>query len=94
MKVIHCDICGKEIKSDSLIVDVWDKRLFIDTDQKPIEDVCEDCFKMIFCCVNMMKRTGWRPDFHEKLNSESIWESDTAAYTLEKLEEMTKLKLL
>lgn len=93
MKVIHCDICGKEVKSDSPIVDIWDKRVFIDTDDKYIEDVCEECFKMIYCCINMMKKTGWRPDFHEKLNSESIWESDMAAYALEKLEDKTGLKL-
>ena len=50
MKVIHCDICGKEIKSDSPIVDVWDKRLFIDTDQKPIEDVPNNV-RLTFCHV-------------------------------------------
>lgn len=93
MKVIHCDICGKEIKSNSLIVDIWDKRMFIDMEDNPIEDVCEECFKMIYCCINMMKKTGWRPDFHEKLDSESILESDMAGYALEDLEKKTGLKL-
>ena len=93
MKVIHCDICGKEVKSSSPIVDIWNKNVFIDTDENYIEDVCEECFKYIYCCINMMKKTGWRPDFHEKLESGSVWERDMAAYALEKLEERTKLKL-
>ena len=93
MKKIHCDICGKEVKSDSPIVDIWNKNVFIDTDDNPIEDVCEECFKMIYCCINMMKKTGWKPDFHEKLESDSVWERDMAAYALEKLEDKTKLKL-
>jgi hypothetical protein len=42
----------------------------------------------------MMKETGWRPDFHEKLNSDSIWDQDTAGYTLSKLEDATDLKLM
>ena len=93
MKVIHCDICGKEIKSDSPLTKIWDSELFIDRDHEYIEDVCEDCFKMILCCINMMKETGWRPDFHEKLNSENIWESDKAGYVLSDLEEKFGLKL-
>ena len=93
MKVIHCDICGKEVKNNSPIVDIWDKHVFIDTDDNPIEDVCEECFKWIYCCINMMKKTGWRPDFHEKLESDSVCERDMAGYILEKLEDQTKLKL-
>lgn len=93
MKVIHCDICGKEVKSDSPIVDIWDKRVFIDMNDDPIEDVCKECFKMIYCCINMMKETGWKPDFHEKLNSESIHESDKAGYVLSGLQKKTGLKL-
>lgn len=93
MKVIHCDICGKEIKSDNPINKIWDNELFMDTDGDYIEDVCEECFKWIYCCINMMKKTGWRPDFHEKLESDSVWERDMAGYALEKLEEQTRLKL-
>lgn len=93
MKVIHCDICGKEIKSDKFVGDIWNTNMFVDMDNDPIEDVCEECFKMIYCCVSMMKATGWRPDFHEKLNSESIWESDIAGYKLADLQEKTGLKL-
>lgn len=93
MKVIHCDICGKEIKSDSPMTRIWNRDVFIDMDDNPIEDVCEECFKMIFCCINMMKETGWKPDFHEKLKSESIWESDKAGYVMSDLQEKTGLKL-
>lgn len=92
MKVIHCDICGKEIKKLPE-AEIWNKNVFTDMDDDPIEDVCEECFKMIYCCVNMMKETGWRPDFHEKLNSESIWESDKAGYVMSDLQSKTGLKL-
>ena len=93
MKVIHCDLCGKEIKSDDLIVDFWKKDLFYDIDENPIEDVCVECFKMIFCCVNMMKETGWRPDFHGVLESGSLWDRDKAGDTLSDLQDKTGLKL-
>lgn len=92
MKVTHCDICGKEIKSNSPMIDIWDKRLFIDMDDNPIEDVCEECFKTIYCCINMMKETKWKPDFHEVLESDSVWTRDIAGYKLCDLEEKTKLK--
>lgn len=93
MKAIYCDICGKEIRSDRPMTEVWDSKLFIDTDNNYIEDVCEGCFKWIYCIVNMMKKTGWRPDFHEKLESNSIFERDMAGYALENLEEHIRLKL-
>ena len=86
MKKIHCDICGKEIKSDNPINKIWDSELFIDKDDDYIEDVCEECFKTIICCINMMKYTKWKPDFHEVLNSNSIWTRDMAGYTLCDLE--------
>ena len=40
-----------------------------------------------------MKETGWKPDFHEKLDSESIWESDKAGYVMSDLQKKTGLKL-
>ena len=92
MKKIHCDICGKEIKSDALINKVWNSDLFIDKDEDFIEDVCEECFKTILCCINMMKYTKWKPDFHEVLKSDDVWTRDVAGYTLSDLEDMTKLK--
>ena len=82
MKKIHCDICGKEIKSDSSINKIWDSELFIDKDNEYIEDVCEECFKTILCCINMMKETKWKPDFHEVLKSDDIWKKDIAEYKL------------
>ena len=92
MKKIHCDICGKEVKSDSPITKIWHGDLFIDLDGNPIEDVCEECFKMIYCCINMMKKVKWKPDFHEVLKSDNVWTRDVAGYTLCDLEERTKLK--
>ena len=92
MKVIHCDICGKEIKSDSPIAKIWDGELFYDMNDNPIEDVCDECFKIIYCCINMIKETEWKPDFHEKLNSDSVWDRDAAGYALSKLEDKTGLK--
>lgn len=86
MKKIHCDICGKEIKSDNTINKIWNSELFIDTDDDYIEDVCEECFKVILCCINMMKETKWRPDFHEVLKQDDIWKRDVAGYALYDIE--------
>lgn len=94
MKKILCDICGKEIKSDNPVVDIWNKNVFMDMFGDPIEDVCDECYKMIYCCINMMKEVGWKPDFHEKLKSESVFDSDKAGFILEELEDITKLKLM
>lgn len=93
MKVIHCDICGKEIKSDSPMTRIWNRDVFIDLYDNPIEDVCEECFKMIYCCINMMKETGWRPNFHEVLESGSMMDREIAGYRLSDLEDKTRLKL-
>lgn len=92
MRVIHCDICKKEIKSDSPINKIWDSELFIDKDNNNIEDVCEECFKIIYCCINMMKETKWKPDFHEVLKSGDLWTRDISGYVLSDLEDMTGLK--
>ena len=92
MKKIHCDICGKEIKSDNPMNKIWNGELFIDTDDDYIEDVCEECFKVILCCINMMKETKWRPDFHEVLKSESLWDREVAEYKLYDLEKKFNVK--
>jgi hypothetical protein len=92
MKVIRCDICGREIKSDNPVTSIWNKNVFIDMDSNPIEDVCEECFKIIHCCINMMKETKWKSDFHEVLESGSIWDRERAGYKLSDLENATKLK--
>lgn len=92
MKVIHCDICGKEVKSDSPITRIWDRDVFIDMYDNPIEDVCEECFKMIYCCINMMKETGWRPDFHEVLESNNAWTREKAGNKLYDLKNKTRLE--
>lgn len=92
MREIHCDICKKEIRSDSPVNKIWDSELFIDTDNNYIEDVCEECFKTIIGCINMMKYTKWKPDFHEVLKSDDIWERDVAGYALHDLEEKFNIK--
>ena len=66
MKVVHCDICGKEIKKPSE-VEIWNKDVFTDMDDNPIEDVCEECFKMIYCCVNILQLP-----FHAIFNPHSV----------------------
>ena len=93
MKKTYCDICGSEVKEIDTVVYPWSKEMFYDLNDYPIEDLCADCFKTLYCCAIMMKETGWRPDFHEKLNSDSLWDSDHAGYTLSKLQDKTGLKL-
>ena len=93
MKKIYCDICGKEIKELEPFMLSWKKDMFYDLNDYPIEDICPDCFWTLYCCLNMMKKTGWKPDFHEKLKSKSIYESDIAGYTLSELQDKTGLKL-
>lgn len=93
MKKIHCDICGKEIKSDSPMNKIWDSELFFDTDEEYIEDVCEECFKVMLCCINMMKKTKWRPDFHEVLEVDDIWKRDVAGYALSDIKDKFNVKI-
>ncbi len=96
MKIIHCDICGKEVKSHDPIVDIadiWNKNLFMDINHRYIEDVCDECYKYIHCCINMMKETKWRPDFHEVLESDNLWDREVAGNKLYDLEKQTGLKL-
>lgn len=93
MKVIHCDICGKEIKSDNLLTKIWDDELFINTDDEYIEDICDECFKTILCCINMMKYTKWKPDFHEVLETDSVWKNDVAGYALSDIKDKFNIKL-
>lgn len=90
MKVVHCDICGKEIKNNS----PWTKESFCNMDGNLIEDVCDECYKWIYCCINMMKETGWRPDFHEKFAFNSTFGIEKTEYVLSDLENQTGLKLM
>ena len=92
MRKIHCDICGKEIKSYSPINKIWDSELFIDKDDGYIEDVCGECFKVIISCINMMKYTKWRPDFHEVLKQDDIWKGDIAGNALYDIEKKFKIE--
>ena len=93
MKKIYCDICGKEIKNNNSITDFLNRNSFYRFDDEPIDDMCEECFKIIYCCIKMMKETGWKPDFHEVLESDSAWTREKADYKLSDLEDKTGLKL-
>ena len=86
MKKTYCDICGKEVNNSIQFLDASNKFFFSDTDDEPIGDVCGECYKIICCCINMMKETKWKPDFHEVLKSDDIWKRDIAGYKLCDLE--------
>lgn len=86
MKKTYCDICGRETKNSIQMLDTFNKFFFADMDDEPIEDMCEECYKIILCCINMMKETKWRPDFHEVLKQDDIWKRDIAGYKLYDLE--------
>ena len=92
MRKVFCDICGKEIEKGKGEV-CWPRGVITDLHDCPIDDTCLECSGVLYACLIMMKEVSWRPDFHEKLNSESIWESERANYTLAELEDKTKLKL-
>lgn len=87
MKKTFCDICEKEIgrKEDwcfGLHPPIEYKSLDISMD-----DICEECAITIYQCVMMMKECSWKPDFHEALNSESVWTRDIAGHVLHEIEE-------
>lgn len=89
MKKIYCDVCGKEIQNHE---NVWILGLNPTKDSgfdMTQNDVCKDCSAIIYNCVSMMKETGWKPDFHEKLNSNDSFESDRADYVLYEIERQT-----
>ena len=94
MKRTFCDICGADVGDLDTVMYAWAKDVFYDLHDYPIEDICPECFKTLYCCIVMMKETGWKPDFHEKLNSDKIWDQEHAGYTLSKLQEATDLKLM
>lgn len=84
MKKIFCDICEKEIGGKE------DWSLSLDSFECPnivMDDVCKECAITIYQCINMMKECGWKPDFHESLNSESIWTRDVAGHVLYEIKE-------
>ena len=91
MRRIFCDICGKEIVKPN---ETWQLGLMANEGNKRVSynkilvDVCESCATTIHCCVSMMKECRWEPDFHEVLESDSVWERDKAGYKLSELEDM------
>lgn len=101
MKKCFCDICGKEINNNKnyslkinkkeyffnnniVLKDKDDEKLNLD-----YEDVCPECIAKFYACVTMMKEVNWCPDFHEKLESDSIYERDKAGYIISDIEELT-----
>ena len=91
MKKIFCDICGKEIVNSNK---TWKQELVANENNKRVSynesliDVCEYCATIIHCCTFMMKKCGWKPDFHEVLESDSVFEREKAGYELSKLEDL------
>lgn len=92
MKKVFCDICGKEIKKLPTM-DFFNKGVFFDMYDEPLDDLCEECFYTIYFCLNMMKKTGWRPSFNELLESDNVWTREKADNTLYNLEKKTGWKL-
>lgn len=91
MKKTYCDICGKEIIGHNP-VDFGSTDLFYDLDERMIADVCRECFGTVFACINMMKKSAWKPDFHEVLESEDIGTRMHAEYAVCEIEDKTSLK--
>lgn len=91
MKKIYCDICGKEMRRAFLPSEKF-KDIFNISEEETIEDMCEECFMTIYCCVRMMKKTKWKPDFHEVTKSDNIWTRDLAGYELSDLRDKTGLQ--
>ena len=91
MKKIFCDICGKEIVNSN---ETWKQELVANENNKRVSynesliDVCESCATIIHCCTSMMKECGWKPDFHEVLESGSAFEREKAGYKLSELEDL------
>lgn len=91
MKKIFCDICGKEIVNQN---ETWKQELIANENNKRVSynktliDVCESCATVIHCCVSMMKECDWKPDFHEVLESDSVWEREKEEYKLSELEDV------
>ena len=91
MKKIFCDICGKEIKNQN---ETWKQELVANENNKRVSynesliDVCESCATIIHCCISMMKECGWKPDFHEVLESGSTFEREKAGCKLSELEDI------
>lgn len=94
MKKTYCDICGNKIEEADLepFMLFWKKDLFYDRNDHAIEDICPECFWTLWVCLNMMKETRWKPDFHEKLRSEKIWDRDIAGCILCELEKKCGLE--
>ena len=93
MRKVYCDICGKEIV-DYNPVDFGSSDLFYDINGRPIVDVCRQCFSTLYCCINMMKETGWRPYFVDAVVNRDPEKHKKALNTLHELEDRTGLKLI
>lgn len=78
MKKTYCDICGKEIENVKRVV----------IDDIYLEDVCEECTKILRYCMTMITKCKWKPDFHEVRNSDDMRTRDAADRTLYKLEQL------
>lgn len=89
MKILICDICGKEIKDDKNWM-VTLNRINNNSINEPIfetEDICERCAKNIHNCLKMMKECNWNPDFHEVINSGDFINDEKCNLKLEEINE-------
>lgn len=88
-----CDICGKEIKPNEKAFYYGTDLMFDDVHGHPIVDVCIRCHHKVYCCINMMKETSWKPYFQDALIVNSLTRRMHAENVLNKLEERTGLDL-
>lgn len=88
-----CDICGKEIWPNEKVFYYGTDLMFDDIHGKPIVDVCIECHRKVYCCLNMMKETSWKPYFQDVLITNSLSRRMHAEYVLDKLEDRTGLDL-
>lgn len=92
MTKTYCDVCGEEVKKAVYPPKLEGLGRVYDHDGHPIKDICPKCKSTLWTCLIMMARTGWRPDFHEKLESEHAYDRDRAGNILSVIEDQTGLK--
>lgn len=93
MKKTYCDVCGKEIGigiNNGKSIESF-KNIYYGFDDEPIADMCEECYMTIYCCLRMMKKTKWKPDFHKVLRSDDAGTREIADWELSDLKSKTGL---
>lgn len=89
-----CDICGRETDEANKAIYYGTDLLFYDIHDRPIVDVCIKCHRTIYCCINMMKETSWKPYFQDAIGCEKTGlNSAPAKNVIDILQERTGLDL-